>query len=614
MSKREDKATERIRLKDEKYLQKYGITYSEVAKNIPKTKKGETGHIRRFLRYYKPFIWQFIFIVVATLAIVVGSYFTSYFTQSITDSVIGLDWDSTIKNILILAAILVGTFIVSYFTSVVWGYIKAKATEKMRIDLSERVVNLTSSGYKGISTGNVVSRITNDPNILSQQLESFWDSIELLMTNCAFILYFFMLHWSLGVAMIVILIVDFALLKLFLIKNKVKLRRARLLSDKHIGYVSEFVRGSDDIKGLNIKANVFYRNKMLSRFRYNSVIDYNYTRLNYRAIRHITREILLLAYLILGVYLIFNGYMTIGAVSVLLFNRNAPANLSEAITGISTSGQEIKISCERMNELYSDKKYPQERFGKKQLKNYTGSLTFDNVSFKYDNQPVLDRVSFYVPAGKSLGIVGKSGAGKSTILGLINRLIDCDSGRILLDNMDNKSLTEDSLRANVSLVPQMPYIFNTTIRENMLYAKPDATEAEMFEAIKKAQFYDFVMSKPEGLETVVGEGGVVLSGGQRQRLALARAFLKSSKLIMLDEATSALDNQNQEGVKQVITQMKNECSFVIVAHRLSTIVDCDEIIVLDDHHIIARGTHNQLMRTCPQYMELYKLEKEQDNK
>ena len=148
----------------------------------------------------------------------------------------------------------------------------------------------------------------------------------------------------------------------------------------------------------------------------------------------------------------------------------------------------------------------------------------------------------------------------------------------------------------------------------MLYAKPDATEAEMFEAIKKAQFYDFVMSKPEGLETVVGEGGVVLSGGQRQRLALARAFLKSSKLIMLDEATSALDNQNQEGVKQVITQMKNECSFVIVAHRLSTIVDCDEIIVLDDHHIIARGTHNQLMRTCPQYMELYKLEKEQDNK
>ena len=164
-----DKKQEKLRKKDEKYLKKYGITYSEVTQNIPKPKKGEVGYIRRFLKYYKPFIWQFAFIIIATLAIVVGSYFTAYFTQSVTDSVIDLNWDSTLTNILILTAILVGTYFVSYLTSISWSFIKSRATEKMRVDMSGRVVNLTSRGYKGISTGNVVSRITNDPNILSQQ-------------------------------------------------------------------------------------------------------------------------------------------------------------------------------------------------------------------------------------------------------------------------------------------------------------------------------------------------------------------------------------------------------------------------------------------------------------
>ena len=606
-----DKKQEKLRKKDEKYLKKYGITYSEVTQNIPKPKKGEVGYIRRFLKYYKPFIWQFAFIIIATLAIVVGSYFTAYFTQSVTDSVIDLNWDSTLTNILILTAILVGTYFVSYLTSISWSFIKSRATEKMRVDMSGRVVNLTSSGYKGISTGNVVSRITNDPNILSQQLQSFWDSLDYIMTNCAFVVYFFLLHWSLGVYMIVVLIVDFILLKLFLRQNKINLRRNRLLSDKQISYVTEFVRGSDDIKGLNLKGPIYSQNKLYSAFRYRSSMNSGYVRMNWGVCRSVLREILLLGYAILGVYLIFNGNITIGAISTLIMYRNAPANLSGSITGLSMSIQEIKISCERMNELYSDSKYPQEHFGKKKLSNYTGSLTFDNVSFKYEDEVVLDRVSFHLDAGKSLGIVGKSGAGKSTILGLVNRLIDCNSGKILLDNVDNKTLTEDALRSNVSLVPQMPYIFNTTIRENLLYAKADATDSEIESALKKAQFYDFVNTLPKGLETMVGEGGVTLSGGQRQRLALARAFLKSSKLIMLDEATSALDNKNQEGVKQVINSMKHECSFVIVAHRLSTIVDCDEIIVLDNHRIVAQGAHNQLMRTCPQYIELYKLEKKQ---
>ena len=598
---KEERKAKKLAEKDEKYLKKYGVTYSKVTQSIPKPKKGEPGYITRFLSYYKPYIGLFLIIVLLTIAMLVGSYFVAYFTQNATDQVI---WRYAIISITSLAVLLIANYIISYFTSLIWIYIKAKSVEQMRKDMAVRVVNTTSGGYRKLSTGEVVTRVTSEPTMLSNNLSGLWDSFDMLMTNCTFLIYFYVMNVYLGLFMTGIVLVDFMLLKFYLKANKPIMRRGKILNDIHTGYVTEFVRGNDDIKGLNLKPNIEEKNNQLSKFRYNHHYYGSITRSTYSVSRGVTREILLFGMLLLGVYFIYLGELSLGAISIMLMYRNSPANLSRSITNIAEFLQE------RMNELFSEDKYPQEKFGKSELKHYSGEIRFKKVSFKYEDEIVLDNISFEVPAGKSLGIVGKSGEGKSTILSLINRLNDCESGQILLDDIDNRELTEEALRTNVCLVPQTPYIFNTTIRENLLYAKPDATEEELKTALQKAQIYDFIMSKPEGLDIMVGEGGIVLSGGQRQRLALARAFLKDSKLILLDEATSALDNKNQEDVKKVIAQMKDKCTFIIVAHRLSTIVDCDEIIVLDNHKIIAKGKHDELMETCPQYSDLYKLEKQ----
>lgn len=607
---KEAKKEQKIKEKDEKYLKKYGVTYTKVTQAIPKPKKGEPGYIKRFLSYYKPYIGWFLLIVVLTIAMLAMAYFIAFYIQRVTDQAIGGAWNEVFTSVIILAVLFILNYIANYIAFVIWTFIKSRATEQMRNDMAVRVVNTTSSGYRKLSTGEVVTRVTSDPNNLSNQLNVLWDSFDSLLTNCTFVVYFYVMNIYLGLFMTGIVIIDFIWLKFFLKVNAPIMKRGNILYDMHTGYVTEFVRGNDDIKGLNLKPNIAVKNNALAKFRYNHNINGANMRSIYDIGRGVTREVLLFVMFALGIYFISIGELSLGAISIMLTYRNSPANLSRAVTNIASSVQMVKITCGRMNELFMEDKYPQEKFGKSDLKHYSGEIRFKNVSFKYDDQIVLDNISFEVPAGKSLGIVGKSGEGKSTILSLINRLNDVNSGQILLDDIDNRELTEDALRTNVCLVPQTPYIFNTTIRENLLYAKPDATEEELKNSLQKAQIYDFVMAKPEGLDTMVGEGGIVLSGGQRQRLALARAFLKNSKLILLDEATSALDNKNQEDVKKVITQMKDECTFIIVAHRLSTIVDCDEIIVLDNHKIIAQGTHQELMETCPQYSDLYKLEKQ----
>ena len=195
-------------------------------------------------------------------------------------------------------------------------------------------------------------------------------------------------------------------------------------------------------------------------------------------------------------------------------------------------------------------------------------------------------------------------------MSLIDKLYEINSGTISIDGVSITELTEKSLRDNVSIVMQTPYIFNTTITENLELVKPDASKEEIYDACKRAQIHDFIMELPDNYESTVGENGVVLSGGQKQRLAIARALLKNSKIILFDEATSALDNESQGKIKLAIDDLSRDHTIVIVAHRLSTVVDCDKIFVLDNNTIVAEGTHKQLMKTCKIYQELYQIEEQ----
>ena len=239
-----------------------------------------------------------------------------------------------------------------------------------------------------------------------------------------------------------------------------------------------------------------------------------------------------------------------------------------------------------------------------------------NVSFGYnDKVKVLNNVNITFNPNKVSAIVGLSGAGKSTIVSLINRLYDIKDGdgEILLDGTNIKELTRDSLRNNVCCITQSPYIYNMTIRENLLLAKQDATDDEIVCALKEANIYQFIESLEKGLDSILGENGIMLSGGQKQRIAIARAILKNSKVIMFDEATSALDNINQAEIKKTISYLSKEHTIVVIAHRLSTIVDADNIIFIKDGNVFAQGTHKNLIKTCKDYKNLY-IEEETDLK
>ena len=235
-----------------------------------------------------------------------------------------------------------------------------------------------------------------------------------------------------------------------------------------------------------------------------------------------------------------------------------------------------------------------------------GNVEFDHVDFSYDpERQILKDVSFNLKSGHSIAIVGPSGSGKSTIINLIPRLYDVGAGSVKFDGVDVRKLDLGYLRQNVGIVSQETYLFNGTIRENLLYAKPDATEEELIEACKKANIYDFVEKQEKGLDSMVGNRGLKLSGGEKQRISIARVLLKDPALLIFDEATSALDSISESRIQEAIDPIIDSRTSILIAHRLSTILAADEILVVKDGQIVERGVHSELVKRGGTYTELY---------
>ncbi|MBQ7060895.1 MAG: ATP-binding cassette domain-containing protein, partial [Clostridia bacterium] len=238
--------------------------------------------------------------------------------------------------------------------------------------------------------------------------------------------------------------------------------------------------------------------------------------------------------------------------------------------------------------------------------NYGGTVEFKNVDFSYDSErQILKNVSFTLESGRSVAIVGPSGSGKSTMINLIPRLYDVQGGEVLFDGVDVRSLDLGFLRDSIGIVSQETYLFNGTIRDNLLYAKPDATEDELIEACKKANIYDFVLKQEKGFDAMVGNRGLKLSGGEKQRISIARVLLKDPALLIFDEATSALDSISEQKIQEAIDPIIAERTSILIAHRLSTILAADEILVVKDGEIVERGQHAELVRRGGVYTELY---------
>jgi ATP-binding cassette subfamily B protein len=278
--------------------------------------------------------------------------------------------------------------------------------------------------------------------------------------------------------------------------------------------------------------------------------------------------------------------------------------------------REIKqglVDMETMFALLNEPAEIVDRPDAKPLEVTKGAIKFDDVSFAYEpGRPILKGVSFEVPAGKMVAIVGASGAGKSTISRILFRFYDLMRGEVTIDGQNIDDVTQDSLRAAIGMVPQDTVLFNDTIAYNIRYGKPDATEAEVREAARLAQIHDFIMTLPQGYDSLVGERGLKLSGGEKQRVAIARTILKSPPILMLDEATSALDSHTEKDIQDALERVARERTSLVIAHRLSTVVHADNIIVLDGGEIVEQGTHPELLAKGGLYASLWARQREAD--
>ena len=285
--------------------------------------------------------------------------------------------------------------------------------------------------------------------------------------------------------------------------------------------------------------------------------------------------------------------------------------LIENINGLTQTYQKVIVSLSRVNDILGNRLYEDEKFGNKILKKVKGVIEFKNVSFSYPNEDIiLNNFNLKLEPNKKIAIVGKSGQGKTTLFNLLTRVFDANSGEILIDGINIKDLTEESLRKNISIIRQEPFIFNRSIKDNFKLINSKISLSKIKQYSKIAYLDDYIESLPNKYDTIMGEGGVNLSGGQKQRLSIARALAKESKIVLFDEATSALDNNSQEYIKKAIDNLIKDHTVVIIAHRLSTIIDSDIIYVVNDGKIVASGKHNELLSSNKIYRNLYENEDE----
>ena len=385
-------------------------------------------------------------------------------------------------------------------------------------------------------------------------------------------------------------------------------KELRGYKEKLSGFIGELVRGARDIKMLNSEDDFIGELDKRIVLTHDKMRAMDMHSIHYSTINWIISDLFALIQIVILVLLIQNGYI-ISSIALVLYNYSRSVEHSIYTIGYFLEYvKDFNLSCERVIDILDDGKFSKEKFGSIHLDKVNGNFEFKDVTFSYDNKKLLHHLSFTIHANETVAFVGKSGTGKTTIFNLLCRMYDIKKGTITIDGVDVKELDKDSIRGNITIISQNPYIFNMSIKDNLRLVKSSLTDKEMVSACKAACLDEFIQSLPDKYDTIIGEGGVNLSGGQKQRLAIARALVQNTEIILFDEATSALDNETQTKIQEAIENMRGEYTILIIAHRLSTIKNADRILYLEDGSIQAEGTHRELIKSCSGYKKLYESE------
>lgn len=496
-----------------------------------------------------------------------------------------------------------------YLLGITCRKVRLNIISEIKMKSSKNILELSEKTIHESGSGTFIDRLTKDTENMADMYTHGTGYIANTIANLGIFVTLFVIN---KIVCLYYIFTSIVLTLVHLIRNK-KVKKLdiikRTYGDKVSSLVNELIRGEKDLKLLYSKEA--FLNSMNDEIKISMEKDYNcrFTDLFYAYLINILSVLFVLILIFLLIWLIKTEQLT-AALAVVLFTyrTNVMTNFMENISLLLDEVRVFNTSCKRVFDLIDYKQFEKERFGNKEIENINGTFEFRKVNFAYDKEIVIKDLSFKINSGETVAFVGKSGSGKSTIFNLLGKLYDIKDGNIYIDGIDINELDEKSIRGNITIITQNPYIFNMSIRDNFKLIKENITDDEIMNALKVACVDEYVNSLENKLDTIVGENGTILSGGQKQRLAIARAFVQNTKIILFDESTSALDNETQKNIQNAIDNLKGKYTILIIAHRLSTIKNSDKIFVIEDGKTVGEGSHQYLLKNNKTYKKLYESE------
>lgn len=572
--------------------------------------------MKEFFEYLK-FAWKYAKgekkRIVAYVIFNIISILISVFVPIVSAKIIVSLTEGAFKQVLLMSLVILVVELSrstsNYFLRLFSQIIYRETFTKIQSDLGKEMLKLETKTIDENSSGIFIQRLTNDTSKIADIFNALNMYLGNIITDIGIFAAVFIINkiafLYLIVMVVIIYFVEKRRVKIFNEKDKSFRKKNEYIS----GFVGELVRGIRDIKMLNAEKSFM---KELNA----KVIDLNQERYamsktdrNYGYIRNTLIDFFDTGMIFLLVGLIVKTNLSIASAIVIHNYTNRVTSIVNYVSILMEKIKDFNLSSSRIFSIIKSPEFPKEKFGKKHLEKVKGNFEFNNVHFSYkEGKDVLSNLTFKVNEKETVAFVGKSGTGKSTIFNLLCKMYDISDGEIKIDGQNIQELDKESIRGNITIISQSPYIFNMTIRDNLRLVKEDLTDEEMIEACQLACLDEFINVLPDKYDTMVGEGGLTLSGGQRQRLAIARALVQKTEIILFDEATSALDNETQSKIQQAIQNLQKDYTILIVAHRLSTVVNSDRILFLNNGRIEAEGTHQELLKICPEYKHLYEAE------
>ncbi len=563
---------------------------------------------KRFISYYKPHKKIFILDMLASFTVSFIGIVYPIVTRTMLNDLIP---NKKFKMIFIFGTALLTLYFIrmllNFFIQYQGHIMGVKMQAQMRHDMFTHLEKLPYSFYDNHETGKLMSRMTNDLMDISELAHHGPENL-IVSTITILTSFIYLSTINIWLTLIIFICVPFLVIISVLLKNRMK--DAFMRSRKSIAKINADLESS--ISGIRVTKAFTNAEKETEKFEKGNEEFVKSRKDAYKAMGqfHSTTsfvtDIFNVIVLIAGGIFLYKGKITFADYSAFIVSVNLFLTPVTTLINFMEQYQNGVTGFERFIEIM-DTKPEKDKDNAKNIEKLNGNIEFENVSYGYDGEKnVLKNISLKINQGQTFALVGSSGGGKTTICHLIPKFYTVKNGKIKIDGYDINDITADSLRKNIGIVQQDVYLFNSSIKENILYGRLDATDEEVIEAAKKANIHDYIVSLEDGYETQIGERGVKLSGGQKQRLSIARVFIKNPSILILDEATSALDNATETLIQNALNELCKGRTTIVVAHRLSTIKNADEIAVVSDGKIIEKGTHDELLNLNCEYAKLYK--------